>query len=59
MKATYTVEIFRGEEEGGMLEYNTDLRKDALKCAEFWHDQHEKAVIVRDNRTGEKIYDEM
>jgi len=52
----YYVEIYRGEEEGGLKTVEFEKKRAALEFAERQH-QRGYAVIVFD-KNGKKIYDE-
>ncbi len=53
----FWVEIYRGEEEGGLKVIEFEKKRAALEFAERTH-QRGYAVIVLD-KNGKKIYDEM
>lgn len=58
MLKRYTVEIFGAGKGDEPRREEYDRKLDAELSADWWHNEGH-AVIVHDNKTGEKIYDEM
>lgn len=57
-KHNFTVEVFRGEEDGGEKRESFAKRSEAIKRADYWR-TFGYAVLVHDDRKCKVIYNEM